>query len=247
MEIAIVSDIHGNVSALTSVLNDIKTNHNPQKIALLGDFIDYGMRSNEAISMIRDLDIPVVCNIWGNHEQAIMEDDYERFSSERGRVSARNTKAHLSKESFEYLENIEGKDGWITFELEGKKFLAIHGSLTDPYWKAIFPDKGNGTDGAFEGYEAYDYVLSGHSHYAHVFEKYYPCDNPAYRNKKKVIFINPGSVGQPRNHNPNAQYAILDTVKGISLISVPYNISYEQSLFTGEVDAFYRDRLTNGV
>ena len=247
MEIAILSDIHGNVSALESVLKDLKTNHNPQKIALLGDFIDYGMRSNEAISMIKALDIPVVCNIWGNHEQAIMEDDYERFSSERGRVSAKNTKANLTKESFRYLDEIEGKSGKAEFELEGKKFLAVHGSLTDPYWKAIFPDKGNGTDGMFEGYEPYDYVLSGHSHYAHVFEHFYPVDNPEYRNKKKVIFINPGSVGQPRNHNPKAQYAILDTCNGVSLISVPYDILFEQSLFTDKVDTFYRDRLTNGV
>ena len=232
---------------MESVLKDLKTNHNPQKIALLGDFIDYGMRSNEAISMIKALDIPVVCNIWGNHEQAIMEDDYERFSSERGRVSAKNTKANLTKESFRYLDEIEGKSGKAEFELEGKKFLAIHGSLTDPYWKAIFPDKGNGTDGMFEGYEPYDYVLSGHSHYAHVFEHFYHVDNPEYRNKKKVIFINPGSVGQPRNHNPKAQYAILDTCNGVSLISVSYDILFEQSLFTDKVDTFYRDRLTNGV
>lgn len=247
MELAIISDIHGNCSALESVLTDIKTNHKVSKIALLGDFIDYGMRSNEAISIIRNLDIPVVCNIWGNHEQAIMEDDYARFSSERGRVSAKNTKAHLTSESFEYLDSIEGKSGSCEFEIEGYKFLAIHGSLTDPYWKSIFPDKANGTDGSFGGYEIYDYVLSGHSHYAHVFEHYYECDRPQYRNKKKVTFINPGSVGQPRNHNPKAQYAILDTDKGVSLISVPYDIEYEQSLFTDEVDSFYRDRLTNGV
>lgn len=247
MEIAIVSDIHGNCSALSGVLNDIRTNHSPDRIALLGDFIDYGMRSNEAIAILKDIDIPVICNIWGNHEQAIMEDDYLRFSSERGRVSAMNTKRHLTQDSIDYLEAIEGKSGKWEFELAGKKFLAVHGSLTDPYWKSVFPDKGNGTDGAFGGYEAYDYVLSGHSHYAHVFERFYECDDPSLRNKKKVTFINPGSVGQPRNHNPKAQYAILDTEKGISLISVPYDIEYEQSLFTDDVDLFYKERLTNGV
>ena len=247
MEIAVISDIHGNCSALESVLNDIRNNHREARIALLGDHIDYGMRSNEAISILRDLDMPVVCNIWGNHEQSIMSDDYSRFSSERGVISAKNTKKHLNSESFDYIESIEGKSGSAEFELAGLKFLAIHGSLTDPYWKSIFPDKANGTDGAFAGYEGYDYVLSGHSHYAHVFEHYYSCDDPAYRNKKKVTFINPGSIGQPRNHNPKAQYAILDTDKGVSLISVPYDIKYEQSLFTDEVDSFYKERLTNGV
>ena len=64
---------------------------------------------------------------------------------------------------------------------------------------------------------------------------------------EKVVFINPGSVGQPRNHNPKAQYAILDTEKGVSLISVPYDVKFEQSLYNDQVDPFYSERLTNGV
>ena len=247
MEIAILSDIHGNCSALESVLNDIKLNYKPDAIALLGDLIDYGMRSNEAISMVKAIDIPLVCNIWGNHEQAIIDEDYQRFSSERGVLSAKNTKKNLSDDSNAYLTSIMDRSGKAEFKFGGKKFLAVHGSLTNPYWKAIFPDRGNGLDGAFDGYEGYDYVLSGHSHYAHAFDYFYKVDDTAFRNKKKVVFINPGSVGQPRNHNPQAQYAILDTCKGVSLISVPYDIEYEQSLFTDEVDSFYRDRLTNGV
>ena len=247
MRIAILSDIHGNVSALESVLNDIRTNVKPDHIALLGDLINYGMRSNEVISMIRELDIPVVCNIWGNHEQSIMEDDYAHFSTERGVLSAKYTKSQLTPESLQYLNGMEGKSGKTEFELEGKKFLAIHGSLADPYWKAIKPDNANGTDGAWEGYEGYDYVLSGHSHYTHVFDMFYKVDDPSMRNKKKVIFINPGSVGQPRNHNPKAQYAVLDTDKGVSLISVPYDVKFEQSLYNDQVDPFYSERLTNGV
>ena len=247
MEIAILSDIHGNCSALESVLNDIKVNHKPDAIALLGDLIDYGMRSNEVISMIKNVHIPLVCNIWGNHEQAIIEEDYHRFSSERGVLSAKNTKKYLSVDSIAYLSSSMEKSGRSDFEFDGKQFLALHGSLTDPLWKAILPYCGNGLDGGFDGYDGYDYVLSGHTHYAHAFDFFYKSDNPILRNKKKVVFINPGSVGQPRNHNPQAQYAILDTCKGISLISVPYDFEYEQSLFTDEVDSFYKDRLANGV
>ena len=76
---------------------------------------------------------------------------------------------------------------------------------------------------------------------------FYKVDDPSMRNKKKVIFINPGSVGQPRNHNPKAQYAVLDTDKGASLISVPYDVELEQSLYNDQVDPFYSERLTNGV
>ena len=68
------------------------------------------------------------------------------------------------------------------------------------------------------------------------------------RNKKAVLFINPGSVGQPRNQNPCAQYAVLSLPsRSVELRSVEYDIEYEQSLFVPEVDAFYRDRLGKGI
>ena len=68
------------------------------------------------------------------------------------------------------------------------------------------------------------------------------------RNKKSVLFINPGSVGQPRNHNKNAQYAVLDTsVMETALKAIPYNISDAAKLFPNGVDPFYRDRLYQGI
>lgn len=247
MQLIIISDIHGNVSALNVVIEDIRENYMPDGIVILGDLIDYGMRSNEVIEIIKSIDYPVMANIWGNHERAILINDYTGFSSQRGVNSAKNTKSKLSEVSLSYLNTLPEKSGRAEFELDRKKFLAIHGSLTDAYWKAIFPNKGNGIDGQFAGYEEYDYVLSGHSHYPHAFPIFYDFDNPEYRNKKRTIFINPGSVGQPRNHNPRAQYAVLDTEGGVNLCAVPYDVEFEQNLFTDEVDSFYRDRLTNGI
>lgn len=241
MQLLILSDIHGNVSALESVLADVRENFRPDALALLGDFVDYGMRSNQVVEIIRGLDIPVICNLWGNHERAVVAEDYSRFSSERGVVSAKNTRRTLSDSSVDYLNSLPGKEGFQEFEFAGKRFFAVHGCLKDPFWKAIFPG------GDMEGYEKYDYVLSGHSHYAHSFPVFYPADDLAMRNKKRTIFINPGSVGQPRNHDPRAQYAVLDTEKGITLRGVDYDIAYEQSLFTDDVDPFYSERLSKGV
>ena len=120
--------------------------------------------------------------------------------------------------------------------------MAIHGSLNDYFWKSIFPDDLNGD------YSDYDIVLSGHSHYSHVFQKFYEADNPEMRNKKSVLFINPGSVGQPRNHNPNAQYAILDTESmGVELKSVKYPKDKAMDLYDGSIDDFYRKRLEKGI
>lgn len=83
--------------------------------------------------------------------------------------------------------------------------------------RAIFPENVNGD------YSSYDIVISGHSHYSHYFQKFYNADDVEMRNKKIVHFINPGSVGQPRNHNPNAQYAIIDIKDmSVSLNTVNY-------------------------
>lgn len=241
MKILILSDIHGNLNALTSVLNDAAV-YPIEGLALLGDLIDYGMHSNEVVNIIKNCNYKVLCNIRGNHEQAVMEEKYDRFSSDRGRESAKYTRDNLSDETWEYLNNCMSKKGKAVFDIEGKKFLAVHGSLADEYWKSINAK----TD--MTAYAEYDYVLSGHSHIPHFIEEYYKTDDIVHRNKKKTIFINPGSTGQPRNLNNMAQYAILDTdSEEVSLKKVKYDIAGEQASFNDKVDVFYKERLESGV
>ena len=239
---AILSDIHGNLFALNEVCNDIN-NQEIDSIILLGDLIDYGMQSNEVIDFIKEnFSSKIICNIWGNHEKAILTKDFNHFSSSRGVESAKFTDSILTDDSKDYLSNELIHDGRFEFELDGKKVLAVHGSLNDYYWKAIFPDNLNGD------YVDYDIVLSGHSHYPHVFQKFYEFENPDFRNKKSVLFINPGSVGQPRNHNPNAQYAILDTDSmGVDLRYIEYPKNKAMALYDGSIDEFYKKRLENGI
>ncbi len=238
---AILSDIHGNLYALTEVMSDLY-NQNIESFILLGDLIDYGMQSNEVVSFIQNNVGNIICNIWGNHEKAILMEDFDYFSSQRGVESAKFTASQLSETSKHYLKSDLIHDGKYEFEIDTKKVLAVHGSLNDYYWKAIFPDNLNGD------YSAYDIVLSGHSHHPHVFQKFYDVDNPDFRNKKSVLFINPGSVGQPRNHNPNAQYAILDSeLMNVELKSIKYPKEEAMALFDGSVDDFYRKRLENGI
>lgn len=239
---AILSDIHGNLYALNAVLDDLN-NYNVQGIILLGDLIDYGMQSNEVVNYIKDnLTIDIICNIWGNHERAILTGDFNYFSSERGVKSAKFTDSQLDMDVRQYLNDELVSEGKYEFNLDGNKVLAVHGSLDDYFWKAIFPDNVNGD------YSSFNIVLSGHSHYPHVFQKFYEANNPEMRNKKSVLFINPGSVGQPRNHNPNAQYAILDTeFMSVSLKSIEYPKEKAMELFDGSVDDFYRKRLENGI
>ena len=211
-------------------------------VILLGDLIDYGMQSNEVVACIRDeLDYKIECNIWGNHEKTIALEDFTGFSSQRGSECARYTASVLTEKARKYLINDMNKEGMEEFELFGKKCLAVHGSLEDCYWKSIAPDNVRGD------YHEYDLVLSGHSHCSHVFTKFYDADDSDHRNKHATTFINPGSVGQPRNHNPNAQYALIDENMNAWLRSVPYDVDKAMGVYSGQVDFFYRDRLKFGV
>ncbi|MBO4637538.1 MAG: metallophosphoesterase family protein [Clostridiales bacterium] len=239
---AIISDIHGNLSALGKIDEDLR-NYDIEGIILLGDLIDYGMQSNETVGFVRNnWSDKIICNIWGNHERAILTPDYDHFSSSRGVECARYTASVLSPETVSYLNGELDHSGTNELIIDGRKILAVHGSLEDPYWKSVCPDNVRGD------YSPYDIVLSGHSHYSHCFTKFYDVDDPVMRNKKAVTFINPGSVGQPRNHNPKAQYALLD-VSSMNVImrAVSYNIDAAMALYNGQVDEFYKTRLKNGV
>ena len=242
----IFSDIHGNVSAFDAVLAECN-NEDIAGIILLGDNIDYGMRSNEIISNLSRLRTgewkdKTIIEIWGNHEKLVVDNDLERLSTDRGRVMAKYTKQHLSEESVKYMHDVMERKGFTRFMLEGMHCLAVHGSQEDPYWKAIVPSSLKGD------YSDYDIVFSGHSHYSHCFTAFYPTDNKDLRNKKAVLFINPGSIGQPRNQNPCAQYAVLSLPsKRVEMRAVEYDIKAEQDLYPAEIDEFYKNRLTLGV
>lgn len=242
----ILSDVHGNISAFDAVMSDCR-DESFTGIIILGDLIDYGMRSNEIIQRLKEYSASdwkdkIIVNIWGNHERLVVDKDLEHLSSDRGRIMAQYTADHLSKESIIYIRDCMNKEAKEEFCLGDLKCLAVHGSLEDYYWKAIAPDNVRGE------YTGYDIVFSGHSHYSHCFTLFYPTDNTELRNKKAIIFINPGSVGQPRNQNPFAQYAVLSLPsKKVELRAVEYDIEYEQSLYPPEIDEFYKLRLTRGV
>ena len=242
----ILSDIHGNVCAFDAVLEECE-NECFKGIILLGDCIDYGMRSNEIIQRLIALESDkwmnlILTNIWGNHEKLVVDKDLVRLSSDRGRAIANYTAKQLTTESVLYIKNRMNREGVQELLLDDYKCLVVHGSLEDHYWKAIETNDLRGD------YSDFDIVLGGHSHYSHCFTHFYPTDNHELRNKKAVLFINPGSVGQPRNQNPYAQYAVLSLPsKRIELRAVKYDVEYEQSLYPDSIDAFYKTRLTKGV
>lgn len=241
----ILSDIHGNLSALDSVIRDFEARkYSVRYVAILGDNINYGMRPNEVISRLKELAerYEIVINLFGNHEKALIDGDTTHFSTDRGRRVLDYTRSQLDEQSANYIFTLK-KEGFAELEISGKKILFVHGSFDDPYWGKLNCETiGN------EAYAKYDFVISGHSHIPHLIEHFFKVDNPEYRNKKRTVFLNPGSVGQPRNHNPQAQYLYVDFESEVfHFNSVGYDIAKERSLFGEMVDRFYSERLINGI
>ena len=242
MKIILFSDIHANLTAFEAVLDDINKRYNPDGIISLGDFIDYGMRSNEIIERIQKIKIPIFANLRGNHERALIDGDLSHFSSERGKVMSVYTRNHLTQSSIDYINNVM-QEPKQELEIDGYKILLVHGDIDNPYWGKLNPKNIQE-----EKYCKYDYVLSGHIHQPFKFDIYTKTDNPIMRNMKRTTFINPGSVGQPRNQNPCAQYVYMDFKSGETHFNtVPYNIEEEQKLYPEEIDKFYCERLKFGI
>ncbi len=242
MKLIILSDIHANLSALTSLFDDIKRRGiSEYELVILGDVINYGLRPNETLEIIKKQKKPLVL-LAGNHEMALLGFEDNRFSSVRGKEILDVTKKLIHQKNTDYI-NTEFNKGYIEHQIDGKKYLFIHGSLEDTFWGTIKPTIPS------EAYKKYDVVFSGHSHKPHFFEHFFEDRNPKMRNKKKTIFINPGSVGQPRNHENQSQYVVFDTVNmDISFYKCAYNIEDEQASYRNySVDTFYRTRLGEGV
>ena len=242
MKLILFSDIHANLTAFNAVLKDIDTRYKPDGIISLGDFIDYGMRSNEIIERIQHVKFPLLANLKGNHEKALIDGDLSHFSSERGRAMSIYTRNNLTQASIEYINNVM-QEPMQELDIDGVKILLLHGDIDNPYWGKLTFSKVQD-----ERYSSYDYVFSGHIHQSFKIDAYFSVDNPVMRNQKRTTFINPGSVGQPRNQNPCAQYVYIDIKTGETHFNtVTYDVKEEQKLFPEEIDIFYSERLKYGI
>lgn len=241
----IISDIHANLSALEKVFEDASVRYEYDSVAILGDIINYGMRPDEVIGYLGRVSRPIIVNLAGNHENALLNGDCSRFSTERGKEVLAFTRERLGKDSVDYIRGNLVGSGMTEMEIGGHRVLFVHGTLSDPFWGKMSPEEMRKAE-----YAGYDYVISGHSHVPAFVEIFHECaGRPEYRNKKRTVFLNPGSVGQPRNHNPRAHYLYADfESETFHFNSVEYDVAKEQSLYEGEkINVFYKDRLTNGI
>jgi predicted phosphodiesterase len=201
VRVAVISDIHGNLHALESVLRSVDA-ESPDALWCLGDLVGYGPRPNHCCALVAER--ADVCLI-GNHDLGVLgRIDLEDFSPDAA-ASARWTAEVLEDEPRHYLESLSPSAVLDRAEL-------YHASPRDPVWEYVLAP-----EVAFLSLEATDrpLVLVGHSHVALHFgaEELTLAlgeDGDEIDLARERWLLNPGSVGQPRDGNPRAAWLLLD-------------------------------------
>lgn len=226
MRILIVSDIHANFVALETVLSAASTYN---EIWCLGDTIGYGPMPNEcAAAMVEQATIAIS----GNHDLAcIGKIDLEDFNPDARRANIWNGN-QLIPEHRTWLE------GLTPIQQVDERFTVAHGSPREPVWEYLLT-----AEQAIENFEQFSTQVCwiGHSHVQLAFRRDASghCDSlrPDDREERNVLYldesarflINPGSVGQPRDYDRRAAFAILDTeTKTVEFHRVEYDIGLTQ-------------------
>jgi len=214
-QIAIFSDVHGNLPALQSVLGDIKS-QGANQVYCLGDLVGYGPFPNEVIDLVRQEGIPT---IMGNYDDGVGFDRDEcgcayRLPEERrlGDLSLQWTKAYVRSENKAFLRGLQKE---LRFELGNKRFLLVHGSprRINEY---LFEDRPPSSFKRLAQSVEADAVIFGHTH------------RPYTKEVEGVLFVNVGSSGKPKDGDPRACYAFISSdggKLGVTFRRVAYDVS----------------------
>ena len=195
MRIAIISDIHSNLEALTSAFESIDAK-GVDEIVCLGDTVGYGANPNECLSLARSR-----CSILlqGNHDAAAVDLSVANQFTLNAQLSAMWTFGVLSDENKEYLR--------------GLPQLKPQGDLLFSHASPYEPEEWHYVISEFDTREAFDAFLEricfiGHSHIPVIFSNRGKV--PSVDQSGRFI-VNVGSVGQPRDGNPLLSFGIFDT------------------------------------
>ena len=203
MRILIISDVHANLTALEAVLDAAAPF---DSVWCLGDLVDYGPDPNECVERIRDL--PQLTCITGNHDAAVLKlISTENFNND-ARKSSLWTGKQLTESNNQFLLNLPE-----TAVIEN--VTLAHGSPRFPIWEYIL-DKRTAAEN-FDKFET-PACFVGHSHvplifYRHGFEKevnWLILKEMNVLHVESKTILNPGSVGQPRDGDPRASFAIYE-------------------------------------
>ena len=241
--ICLLSDIHGNLEALNAVLDDSQR-FNITDFIIAGDLIDYGADSVKVIGTVYDLvKRGVVTSIAGNHD--VLADESvsieSLISTKYGRQSMEITREEV-KDFLQSDDSFMFND--LTRYLEQKLDCNVrvgHANVDVSRSDLLYSKFGklisSESCSEFLNYRAGRVNIIGHSHIQ------------GYQYRNNQLYVNPGSVGQPRNGDCRAQYALLDTEsRQVKFRRVNYDIEKaSRKIIKSGRDRFLSDRLYFGV
>jgi diadenosine tetraphosphatase ApaH/serine/threonine PP2A family protein phosphatase len=206
-------------------MDDIKKSGGADGYWSLGDTVGYGPDPHQCLEVLRGKETVMVT---GNHDWAVSHCSGAEYFNEEAGEAVRWTAGQLSSEEIAFLSALPGTEERLDFTL-------VHGSPRDPIWEYLLS--------SYTAEENLDhfrtgFCLIGHSHLPLVFE----CSEADECQLKEAspgvpikldqarAFVNPGSVGQPRDGDPRASYAVYDSeAKQITFKRVTYDIQSVQS------------------
>lgn len=216
MKYAIFSDVHANLEALQAVLQDMKQ-EGCTHAACLGDIVGYNANPKECLDIIRDMNIPCVK---GNHDEYCSSDaPLEAFNPGAAEM-VKWTRRQLNDDDKLWLQSLK-----LVEVIDG--FTIVHATLNDPpRWEYVFDKL---AAAAHFTHQPTPVCFFGHTHVPLAFVKDSVVRGGTFSKfrieKGKQYFINPGSVGQPRDGNPKAAYATYELDSGrVELRRVDYDI-----------------------
>jgi putative phosphoesterase len=187
MKLAIVADIHSNHQALKAVTREMEREDIDQ-VVCAGDIVGYGASPNECCHIVRDVAAHAVL---GNHEISALTNDATGMNPYAAAAS-RWTASALEEGSHRYLGSLEIES---KFEAGDMKVAMYHGSVRSAI-EYVYEDEINEDIVRSSGG---DLLILGHTHVPYV------------KDFGSIMAINPGSVGQPRDGDSRASFAVLDT------------------------------------
>ena len=223
MRILVISDIHANFTAFEAVLAHCDGEWD--FVWCLGDVVGYGPDPNECVDRLKDL--PQLC-LAGNHDWAALNRLDVRTFNPDARRAVEWTQATLTDENTRWLEALP-----VTFVIG--EFTLVHASPREPIWEYILEPSIAALN--FPHFET-PYCFVGHTHQPVIYTVSDESGDaasalPLYNEPRKLNgqrqIINPGSIGQPRDQNPDAAYGLLDMTTGVfEHRRIPYNIKAVQ-------------------
>jgi diadenosine tetraphosphatase ApaH/serine/threonine PP2A family protein phosphatase len=248
MRYAALSDVHGNLEALTAVLDALKTEA-VDRILCLGDTIGYGADPSACLERLQAGGAVLVA---GNHEWGAIGKLEMVWFHEAARAALLWTRDQLSVADLDLLRRLP-----LT-ATEGPCTL-VHGSLMHPQRFEYLMDVAQVMETLSVCRTAF--CLVGHTHRPGMVEydrvaRRFLCarleggvlDDVEVRQAETVYLINPGSVGQPRDGDPRAAFALIDTERGrVTFRRLAYDVAAaQQKIRRAGLPAVLADRLAVG-